>query len=169
MEPPASGNPSAQNTKHSPLPSVFRYPPSDPSSSSATLSSASSPAPEPCRSTRERAPSRYAQDIAHGAGNVDNLARNRGRLPPGMCAAVVEEHTAEASPDDGIEYALVADVSEAEGIEPRNLAEARRSPDWPQWEKATKDKLAMLEGNGTWEIVDASPGANVVGNKWVFA
>jgi hypothetical protein len=47
-------------------------------------------------------------------------------------------------------------------------AEVRRSPDWPHWEKAIKEELAMFESNGTWELVDTPLGANVVGNKWVF-
>lgn len=46
------------------------------------------------------------------------------------------------------EYAMVADTGEAEAIEPRNLAEAKRRPDWVQWEKAS--------------------GTNIVGSKWVF-
>jgi hypothetical protein len=114
-------------------------------------------------------PSRYAQDIACGEGNVDNLARNRGRLPTGMHAAtVLEESAAEVYYDDSVEYALVADTSETEGLEERNLAEARRSPDWLHWEKAIKDELAILETNGISELVDAPAGANVIGNKWVF-
>jgi hypothetical protein len=70
--------------------------------------------------------------------------------------------------DYAIEYALVADTSEAEGLEPCNLAEARHSPDWLHWEKAIKEELVMLEANGTWELVDTPENSNVVGNKWVF-
>ena len=33
-------------------------------------------------------------------------------------------------------HMLVAETSEAEALEPRTLAEARRHPDWMLWEKA---------------------------------
>ena len=42
------------------------------------------------------------------------------------------------------EYALVAEISEAEALEPRTLAEAKRRPDWPLWEKAIQEELETL-------------------------
>ena len=66
------------------------------------------------------------------------------------------------------EYAMAADISEEEALEPRNLAEAKARPDWPLWEKAIAEELATLKEAGTWELVDAPEGANIVGSKWVF-
>jgi len=54
------------------------------------------------------------------------------------------------------EYALVAEISETEVLEPRNLAEAKSRPDWPLWEKAIEEELKVLEDAGTWELVDAN-------------
>ena len=39
----------------------------------------------------------------------------------------------------GIEVALVAETSDSEALKPRNLAEAKRCPDWPLWEQAICD------------------------------
>jgi hypothetical protein len=66
------------------------------------------------------------------------------------------------------EHASVAETSSAEVLEPCSLAEAQKRPDWPLWEKAIHEELAMLKAAGTWEIVDAPKGVNVVGSKWVF-
>lgn len=65
-------------------------------------------------------------------------------------------------------YALVTETSDAEGLEPRSLAEAKRRADWPLWENAIKEELAMLEKAGTWELIEAPQNANVIGSKWVF-
>ena len=68
----------------------------------------------------------------------------------------------------GEEYALAAEISETEALEPRNLAEAKSSPDWALWDKAIQEELSVLKAAGTWEVVDAPKGANIVGSKWVF-
>jgi hypothetical protein len=88
---------------------------------------------------------------------------------------VVEEPEGEETPNvlmavDLIEYAMVAEMSEAEGLElePRSLAEAKCGPDWLFWEKAIFEELKTLEEAGTWELVDLPAGANLVGSKWVF-
>jgi hypothetical protein len=66
------------------------------------------------------------------------------------------------------EYALVAETSEVEAIEPRSLAEARRRPDWELWEKGIIEELALLKEAGTWELTTPPENANIVGSKWVF-
>ena len=83
---------------------------------------------------------------------------------------VVEEHE---NPNmlmaiDLVEYALVAEMSEVEGLEPQSLAEAKRGRDWPFWEKAIFKELKTLGEAGTLELVDLPAGANLVGSKWVF-
>ena len=65
-------------------------------------------------------------------------------------------------------YALLNEVSEAEALESRNLVKVKQQPDWPLQEKAIHDKLETLSKAGTWELTDASLGANIVGSKWVF-
>jgi len=42
------------------------------------------------------------------------------------------------------EYILVAEISEAEALEPCTLAEAKHCPDWPLWEKAIQEELETL-------------------------
>ena len=66
------------------------------------------------------------------------------------------------------EYALAAEIGETEALEPHNLAEAKKWPDWHLWEKAIQEELATLKTAGTWELADAPENANIVGSKWVF-
>ena len=44
----------------------------------------------------------------------------------------------------------------------------KRSLDWPSWEKAIYEELAVLKAAGTWKMVNAPEGANIIGSKWVF-
>ena len=67
-----------------------------------------------------------------------------------------------------MEDALMAQMSEMEALKPPSLVAARKSPDWPSWEKAIYEELDVLKAAGTWETVDAPVGANIVGSKWVF-
>ena len=54
------------------------------------------------------------------------------------------------------------------GDELHSLAEAQRSPDWPEWEKAIKSELNQLQEMGTWRMVDKPPDAIPIANKWTF-
>src|SRR5579863_10549540 len=47
------------------------------------------------------------------------------------------------------------------------LAEVKCRPDWPHWEKAIEEELAMLKADGTWRLEEAPPRANIIGSKWV--
>ena len=49
-----------------------------------------------------------------------------------------------------------------------SLAEAKRRPDWLQWEQGIREELATLDKASTWELVDPPAGVNIVGSKWVF-
>jgi len=66
------------------------------------------------------------------------------------------------------ELALVAALSDAEGLEPRTIHEARSRPDWPDWNRGIQKELRRLESAGTWRVVPRPEGVNVVGSKWVF-
>ena len=65
-------------------------------------------------------------------------------------------------------YAMAAEISEVEVLEPHTLAEAKSRPDWPLWEKVIAEELELLRKAGTWEVVDAPPNTNIFGLKWVF-
>ena len=67
-----------------------------------------------------------------------------------------------------MEDAMMAQTSEMEALEPPSLAAAKKSPDWPAWEKAIFNELDVLKAAGTWEMVNAPEGVNIVGSKWVF-
>jgi hypothetical protein len=66
------------------------------------------------------------------------------------------------------EIALAAEISDTEALEPRNLTEAKSRPDWRLWEKAIEDELGQLKAAGTWKLVNAPEGVNIVGSKRVF-
>lgn len=42
---------------------------------------------------------------------------------------------------------------------PRNVAQVRRTPEWPVWKAA---KVADLKGNGTWEVVEIPTGEKLI-------
>ena len=65
-------------------------------------------------------------------------------------------------------YAFAAATRESEALEPLSLAEAKRGPDWKHWEQAIFEELENLRSNGTWDLVEAPEGVNIVGSKWVF-
>ena len=47
------------------------------------------------------------------------------------------------------EYAMAAEIGDAEALEPRTLAKAKCHPDWPLWEKAINEELETLRQAGT--------------------
>ena len=67
-----------------------------------------------------------------------------------------------------MEESLMAQMSEMEALEPPSLAVARKSPDWPAWEKAIREELDVLQAAETWETVSEPAGANIIDSKWVF-
>ena len=66
------------------------------------------------------------------------------------------------------EYVFLAEVSNPEALEPRNIKEAKARPDWNLWEEAMEEEHRTLREAKTWEVVDMPKDANVVGLKWVF-
>jgi hypothetical protein len=125
------------------------------------------------RTKRTRKPSHHMLDILSGRA-VSSPHPSDSLITPGVqVPTVVEEPEGESTAValmavDLVEYAMVAEMSDVEGLEPRSLAEAKRSPDWLFWEKAIVEELKTLEEAGTWELVDPPAGANIVGSKWVF-
>jgi hypothetical protein len=76
-----------------------------------------------------------------------------------------EGETVETNDED---VTLVVDAGDIKPLEPKSLVEAKRCPEWPEWEKVIYEELKTLEEAGTWEISDLPEGANLVGSKWVF-
>ena len=46
--------------------------------------------------------------------------------------------------------------------------DARKSAEWPEWEKAIRAELDQLKNMGTWELVEKPPNAIPIANKWVL-
>lgn len=125
---------------------------------------------------RVRKPSQRVQDIINAKAPIPKGIR----LP--ATEVISEEAMSKAdtaaeklmaileAEDDPTELALALNefTSDAEALEPTTLTEARRRPDWPQWESGIREELATLQTAGTWRLVDPPPGANIVGSKWVF-
>jgi hypothetical protein len=123
-----------------------------------------------------RKPSQRIQDILTGCG-VTSTCPSNPQLASGVQLPNVNENAeleGEGTADWMMaanfaeEYAMAAEISDAEALEPRSLAEAKCRPDWPLWEKAIYEELATLKEMGTYELVEPPADANIVGSKWVF-
>jgi Reverse transcriptase (RNA-dependent DNA polymerase) len=126
---------------------------------------------------RMRKPSYRIRDILDGHGTAsyrssDPVIAPGIQLPTTVNQDVVLEGEGSADwmmiAEATDEYALVAETSEVEAIEPRSLAEARCCPDWELWEKGILEELVLLKEAGTWELTIPLENANIVGSKWVF-
>ena len=125
------------------------------------------------RQQRTRKPSQRVLDLLEGRGTWTEKPTN-SQLPPGV-QLMAEEGADDENLTDWLDipahvegYAFAVVTGDSEALEPRSLAEAKRGVDWPLWEKAIHEELATLKEAGTWELVTAPEGANIVGSKWVF-
>ena len=96
-----------------------------------------------------RKPSQRIQDILAGRG-VTSTCPSNPQVAPGIQLPTVNETVefeGEVTADwimlsDFVEeYAMAAEISDAEALEPRTLAEAKCRPDWPLWENAIQEEL----------------------------
>jgi hypothetical protein len=75
--------------------------------------------------------------------------------------------------EDEVVNAIAAVSDEAFSIAANDgeptLKEAKKSAEWPEWEKAIKTELAQLKKMGTWKLVPKPKNAIPIANKWVFA
>ena len=185
---PAPPTPAPNEAPPSPVSSLSSLTSSSSRAVSEVLQIDPPPEPEPRRSARLRNPSRRLCELQEGVGVASSRPSDpvvpRGVSIPGGFDAegemvgLVDERAGAWSVEaglptlreswPGIEVALVAETSDSEALEPRNLAEAKRRPDWPLWEQAIREELDMLRTAGTWTLEHAPPGANIIGSKWVF-
>jgi hypothetical protein len=156
----------------------LKIPKADPDPDKETPSAAEESTSEvESRPKRARKPTRKLRDILEGhataTGRSDDPSMTRGiQLPTPNANEQVFEGEGQSdwmmSADPSDEYALAAEISETEALEPQNLTEAKSRPDWPLWKKAIEDELSLLKEAGTWKLVNTPEGANIVGSKWVF-
>jgi hypothetical protein len=181
--------PTLLSSQHTPL---------SPASSLSSLTSSSSlravstelqldePEPQPQHTTRLQKLSRIVRELQAGVGVASSHPSDpiipRGINVPGSYGEEEEESVDMAigawSVETGLptlreswlrlEVALAAETMDSEALEPRNLVEAKRRPDWPLWEQAIREELDTLHAAGTWTLEHTPPGANVIGSKWVF-
>jgi Reverse transcriptase (RNA-dependent DNA polymerase) len=125
------------------------------------------------RSERIRKPTEYMRRVLAGEGTTEDegshslptgLPTSRIDLGDGKPAAT-EEANMFWSTD---KVAMAAAMTEAEGLEPCDIHEARKRPDWPKWEEAMIDELGRLKHAETWEPIEKPKGVNVIGSKWVY-
>src|SRR5258705_5422697 len=60
------------------------------------------------------------------------------------------------------------DLDEFDTQYPNSIAKARKSLEWPKWEKAISTELEMLREKNTWELSDIPAEHTAIGNRWVF-
>ncbi|GBE80058.1 hypothetical protein SCP_0212610 [Sparassis crispa] len=68
-------------------------------------------------------------------------------------------------------YLVGVAASDSLGFDPRTITEAKRRPDWPEWQEAMHDEIRRLESRKAWVYMDPPSrlsGQNVVSSKWVF-
>jgi hypothetical protein len=65
-------------------------------------------------------------------------------------------------------YVMLAGMSEAEGLEPSTIQDAKTRSDWAQWQDAVNTELKSLDEARTWDIVQRPKNKNIVSSKWVF-
>jgi hypothetical protein len=129
---------------------------------------------DPERERRIRKPSQRVRDLLEGRGTWSDDP-NDSLVPPGV-QLLAERGADDEKLTDWFDdvpthvegYAFVAVTSGSEALEPQSLAEAKRGSDWIHWEKAIHEELATLRAAGTWKLVEAPAGVNIVGSKWVF-
>ena len=118
--------------------------------------------------TRVRKPTQRVQDLLEGKATWSNRSKAQ-KVFPGVQLPTSNDADAVDWATNAIdEYALAAETTSSEALEPQSLSEAKSRPDWKLWEKAIEEELETLRVAGTWKLVNAPEGVNVVGSKWVF-
>ena len=109
---------------------------------------------------RTRKPSQRVLDILNGVGTSSHRSKDPV-IPPGVQLPTPIENVElegegvaeqmmlamEEELDEAAEFAMAMNevIRQAEALEPSSLAEAKRRPDWPQWEQGIREELATLK------------------------
>ena len=72
------------------------------------------------------------------------------------------------SKDDSAQAHFIETCYHAVTGDPNSIAEARKRPDWPQWEAAALAELEQHRRLRTYELVELPPGRKAVGSRWHF-
>ena len=112
-------------------------------------------------------------DLQSGVGitnpHTEALEASEGDLEKSGGVWAMEDNAPMLLEDfDSMESVFAAETADTEALKPRTLKEAKRRPNWLQWEKAIEEELATLKAAGTWRLEDVLPGANIIGSKWVL-
>jgi hypothetical protein len=166
---------SSKQTAAQDTPSTSDLPSSPVSPTESTPSSSSLEPVQLHRSTCIRKPSRIIHNLQSGEG-VTSLdpyldvpeAFVEDPEESGGAWAVKDGSPALLEDFDSMEFIFVVETADTEALEPHTLAEARKRPEWPQWEQAILEELEMLKAASTWRLEDAPPRANIIGLKWVL-
>jgi hypothetical protein len=120
---------------------------------------------------RIRKPTQRVQDLLTGNATWTNRTKAQ-KVVPGVQLPTptppIEADAIDWATNAIDEYALAAETTNSEALEPQSLSEAKSRPDWKLWEKAIEEELETLRAAGTWKLEEAPEGVNVVGSKWVF-
>ena len=112
----------------------------NPDTTPITKSKDDNPETEP-ENKRIRKPSQKVANLLAGKGSW-SANNSQTALTPGMQQPT--DWTAGAVECED-KYALLAEIGLAEALEPRNLGEAKKRPDWPLWEVVIDEELKTLK------------------------
>lgn len=70
--------------------------------------------------------------------------------------------------EESTAYVMLMGMSEAEGLEPSTIQDAKMRSDWMKWKEAVNVEMKSLDEAHTWDIVKRPKDKNVVSSKWVF-
>jgi len=130
------------------------------------------PIPMPDRPVRtKRKPTDYRK-----LGNPDvrsSSSRYEAELEAERRRAELEvEKMVEVEDEDDEPTAAIAFMADAISKTyniPRNIREARNSPEWKEWVIAMEEEHNQLLDTGTWELVEPVADRQAIGSRWVFA
>ncbi|KAE8187900.1 hypothetical protein CF336_g4894 [Tilletia laevis] len=102
-----------------------------------------------------------------GIGDGSGHERRSARLA-GLEAEPMELPAIRKRKEPGYSCYAVLDPSDVPYGDPRTVGEAMARPDWPEWDSAMRKELQSHAERGTWEMVKAPEGVNLVTSKWVL-
>ena len=59
-------------------------------------------------------------------------------------------------------------MTEGDYVEPRTVYEAKQGDDWDQGDRALKDEVKALQGNGTWNLARPPTVRDIKSVRWVY-